>query len=170
MDVTDVIEHRIEVREYADEPVDTSIKRAVLNAGRLAPSGKNHQHWRFILIDTPDRIQRLADISTSGQWVEDAAFAVVVLTDPTYPYNGIDAGRAITHMQFQAWTDGVGSCIYTGYDETEMRTFLEAPEAYDVTAVIGFGYPPGEIKGVKRRRPLSDIAFRERFGNAAFEE
>lgn len=168
MDVTEVIENRIEIREYADEPVAPSIKRAVLKAGRLAPSGKNHQHWRFILIDEPERIQRLADISTSGQWVEDAAFAVVVLTD--YQFGGIDAGRAITHMQFQAWTDGVGSCIYTGYDDAEMRIFLDAPDDYDVTAVIGFGYPAMEVEGIKRRRPLSEIAFRERFGQPAFEE
>lgn len=164
MDVTEAIEHRLEVRDYADEPVDEATKREALEAARLAPSGKNHQHWRFVLVDDPDDVERLADLSTTGGWVADAAFAVVVLTDPSLSYHHIDAGRAITHMQFAAWVDGVGSCIYTGFDEAGVREFLGVPDEYAVTAVVGFGYPAGSGRGRKSRRPLAEVAFRGRFG------
>ncbi|MEF8831623.1 MAG: nitroreductase family protein, partial [Halobacteriales archaeon] len=137
-----------------------------LDAGRLAPSGKNLQHWRFVLLDDSDDVERLADLSTTGGWVEDADFAVVVLTDPTYGYHQIDAGRAITHMQFRAWVDGVGSCIYTGYDESDLRAFLGAPDTLDVTAVVGFGYPADGGAGTKGRAPLGEVAFDGRFGES----
>lgn len=164
MDVTEAIDHRLEVREYDDRPVADEVKRAVLDAGRKAPSGKNTQHWRFLLVDDPGDVRALADHSPSGGWVADAAFAVVVCTDPDYAYHRLDAGRAITHMQFRAWVDGVGSCIYTGVDD-DGRAHFDIPEEYAVVAVVGFGYPAGSGRGRKRRKPLGEVAFRGRFGD-----
>lgn len=163
MDVSEAIETRIEVRSYRDEPVDGDIQRDILNAGRLAPSGRNLQHWRFVLVADDDRLEGLAERSPTGGWVADAAFAVVVCTDPSYEYHGIDAGRAVTHMQLAAWERGVGSCLYT-VDDVAAREFLEVPDDYDLTLVAAFGYPESEIRGIKDRKPLSDVAFSERFG------
>lgn len=164
MEITEAVKHRVEVREYADRPVEEDAKRAILDAARLAPSGKNSQHWRFLLVDDADDVQRLADLSTTGGWVGDAAFAVVVLTDPGYPYHELDAGRAITHAQFAAFDRGIGSCIYTGLDDAGMRDEFGIPDEYAVTAVVGFGYPEGSGEGRKRRRALGEVAFRGRFG------
>lgn len=166
MDVTEAIEHRLEVREYADEPVGEEVKHEVLEAARLAPSGKNRQHWRFVLVDDPDDLAELAARSTTGGWVEDAAFAVVVLTDPALSYHELDAGRAITHMQLAAWTAGVGSCIFTGFDEDAVRDLFDVPDGYAVSAVVGFGYPVGPGRGRKSRRPIEAVAFRDRFGKS----
>jgi len=163
MDVSDAIETRIEVRTYRDEPVEDDIQRDILNAGRLAPSGRNLQHWRFVLLSEEDRLDGLAERSPTGGWVADAAFAVVVCTDPSYEYHDIDAGRAVTHMQLAAWEQGVASCIYT-VDSVDAREFLGIPDDYDLTLVAAFGYPEGEVRGIKDRKPLEDVAFSERFG------
>ena len=169
MDVSKAIESRIEIRDYAEESVDDETKRAVLNAARLAPSGKNLQHWEFVLLDDPDDVERLADVSTTGGWVRDADFAVVVLTDPSYGYHEIDAGRAVTQMQFEAWNRGVGSCIYTGFDEPGMQEFLGYPEDLQPTLVCGFGYPTRPVEafqGHKDRLPLEKIGHHGRYGTA----
>lgn len=161
MDVADVVETRLEIREFTDEPVEDRTRRAILDAGRLAPSGKNTQHWRFVLVSGDD-LTELADRSPTGGWVAGADFAVAICTDPTYPYNGIDAGRAATHMQLVAWEDGVGSCLYTtGEDAADL---LAVPEEYELTAVLGFGYPTREVEGQKEREPLESVAFGGRFG------
>lgn len=89
---------------------------------------------------------------------------MVVLTDPDYPPHESDAGRAITHMQFAAFDRGVGSCLYTGFDETGMRAFLAVPDEYAVTAVVGFGKPAGPLRGRKERDPLGEIASRGTVG------
>lgn len=166
MDVSDAIDTRLEVRSYADEPVDDEVKRAVLDAGRLAASGKNSQHWRFVLVDEPERLEELADASSTGGWVAGADFAVAVCTDPSYTYAGIDAGRAVTHMQLLAWERGVGSCIYTldARDTPDARELLGVPDEYDLTLIAGFGYPDREIEGVKSREPLERVASGETFG------
>lgn len=168
MDVSDAIETRLELRDYTDKLVDVETIRRILNAARLAPSGKNVQHWAFILVDKSDGIAQLARISTSGQWIREADFAVVILTDPAYGYHEIDAGRAVTYMQFEAWNQGVGSCIYTGFDDDRMREFLEYPADLVATLVAGFGHPsrPGEtFSGRKDRASLAELVHHGTYGN-----
>jgi len=168
MDVTEAIATRLELKEYADEPVDAGTKRAILDAARLAPSGQNRQHWRFILLDDPDDLDRLAELSPSGQWIRGVDFAVLVLTDPTYRPHELDAGRTVTHMQLEAWHRGVGSRIYTGVDEAAARDWLGYPEDREVTLVVGFGRPTRPVasfQGRKDRQPLEDVAFHGAYGH-----
>lgn len=162
MDVEEAIETRLEIREYADESVDDETKREILDAGRLAPSGRNLQHWRFVLVDDEERLEALAEASPSGSWIAGADFAVAICTD--YKHGGIDAGRAVTHMQLLAWQRGVGSCIYT-VDDPSAYELLEIPDEYDLTLVAGFGYPTDEVQGMKDREPLSDVTFHGAFGS-----
>ncbi|MFW5919335.1 MAG: nitroreductase family protein [archaeon] len=164
MTIDDAISHRIEVRDFSDDPVDPEVRHAVLDAGRLAPSGKNTQHWRFVLVTDEGDLAQLAELSTSGTWIEGADFAVVVTTDPSYHYHELDAGRAITHMQFAAFDRAVGSCIYTGYDDEGMHEFLDVPDDRTIVAVVGFGRPVDGLRGRKRRQSLSDVAYADRFG------
>lgn len=168
MDVTDAVETRLEVREYREEPVDDATKRRILDAGRLASSGSNRQHWRFLLLDDDADVERLAELSPSGSWVAGADFAVVILTDADYGPRGIDAGRALTYMQLVGWAAGIGSCLYT-VDNPALREFLEIPDAFELTAVLGFGYPTFDVdavRGEKDREPLDEIAYCGRFGGA----
>lgn len=167
MDVSEAIKTRLEVREYAGDSIDDDVKRAILDAGRLAPSGKNLQHWAFLLVDDSESIPRLAELSTSGRWVRDAAFAIVVLTNPSYDYHEIDAGRAVTHMQLEAWNRGVGSCIYTGFDEDGLREFLGYPDGLTATLVASFGRPIRPLEtfvGDKDRAPLEELVHHDRYG------
>ncbi|MFB6109798.1 MAG: nitroreductase family protein [Halodesulfurarchaeum sp.] len=169
MDVFEAIETRVEISEFADTQVSEEEKRRVLDAGRLAPSGRNLQHWEFILLDDSDDLERLGELSPSGGWVGDADFAVVVCTDPQYGFNDIDAGRAVTHMQLAAWEAGIGSRIYT-VDRPEVTDFLEIPDDLDLTLVAGFGYPMREIEGIKDRKPLEEVASRGRYGRPLDEQ
>ncbi|MEM0441293.1 MAG: nitroreductase family protein [Candidatus Caldarchaeum sp.] len=159
MDVFEAIRTRLEIRNYVPAPVPRETILEILEAARLSPTGMNTQHWRFIVVDNPDELKELADMSTSGKWVAEAAFAVIVLTSPKYPWHQLDAGRAITHMQLAAWNRGVGSCIYTGFDEKAMRRKFNIPENYAISCVVGFGYPQKQIKGKKRRIPLEATVY-----------
>lgn len=165
MDVFEAIETRLEIKSFADERVDEGLKRTVLDAGRLAPSGSNLQHWEFILVDDPPDLDRLGELSPSGGWIAGADFGVVICTDPQYDFNELDAGRAVTHMQLAAWEAGVGSRIYT-VDRPEVKEFLEIPDDVDLTLVAGFGYPEHEIRGVKDRKPLEEVVSHGRYGRA----
>lgn len=167
MDVTDAIRTRLDIREFADEPVDAATKRAILDAGRLASSGRNLQHWAFLLVDDPEQIAHLASISTTGSWVGNADFAVLLLTDPQYDFNEIDAGRAVTYMQLAAWEAGVASRIYTQDDESPMAEAFDYPADLTLTLVVGFGYPTRPVEsfeGKKDRVSLEAVVHHGTYG------
>jgi nitroreductase len=170
MEVLDAIRTRLEVNEFDGRHVPEEVKREILDAARLAPSAMNRQRWRFVLLDSPESLKKLAEISTTGQWISRADFAIVVLIDSKDRFGMFDAGKAITHMQLAAWTKGVGSRNYTGYDETKVKELIGAPAEMAVAAVVGFGYPAKKIIGRKNRLPLEQVAFHERFGKSIDEE
>lgn len=162
MEHPDAIGRRLEVREYADDPVEDDAVRAVVDAARLAPSSKNRQDWHFLVVDG-ERLADLAAVSPTGGWIADAAFAVVVLTGD-YPSHGVDVGRAVTHMQFEAYEHGLGSCIYTGLADGAAAEEFDVPDEYVVGAILGVGQPAGRAEGRKDRRPFDEVISRNRFG------
>ncbi len=166
MDAYDAVITKLDVKEYASKPVPKDVKLKTLEAARRTGSGINAQHWRFILVEDPKNIQQLAQDSTSGQWVRGANFAVIVLTDPKLGFHLIDAGRVVQDMQVAAWSFGVASRLYTGFDGGKMRRDYGIPSNLEVSVIVGFGYPAKKITGKKKnRRPLEEIVYLEKYGN-----
>jgi nitroreductase len=165
MDATEAVRTKLDMREFASKPVPAKIKLAVLEAARLTQSGTNSQHWRFVLVQKPENLEMMADDSLSGKWVAGASFAVIVCTDPTKGYHMIDAGRATQDMQLTAWDHGVASGVFTEVKPVEFKKDFGVPDDLSATIVVGFGYPQRKLHGRKSRKPLSEVAFLERFGN-----
>ncbi|MGH2639663.1 MAG: nitroreductase family protein [Rhabdochlamydiaceae bacterium] len=137
-----------------------------MQAARLTASGLNTQHWRFILIQDRKALEQLALDSTSGKWVANCDFAIIVLTDPKLFYHTIDAGRVLQDMQLAAWNYGVASRVFTGVNIESMRRDYGIPAEFSPTVIAGFGYPARKITGRRKaRKPLEELAFIERFGN-----
>ena len=164
MDAYESIATKLDVREFSSRAVPAEIKRKVLEAARLTQSGNNLQHWRFILVEGKENLKRLAGDSTSGRWVAGAEFAVIVLTNPKYPFHLLDAGRATQDMQLAAWNYGVASGIFTGIDRRALARDFGIPEELNPSVVISFGYPVKRIIGKKDRKPLAELAFQEKYG------
>jgi nitroreductase len=153
MDTYEAITKKLDVRDFASEQVGRDIKRKILEAARLTASSMNKQHWRFILVQEPANLKKLAADSTTGKWVERANFAIIILTDPKVH------GHSIA-----AWNFGVASGIYLGVNEAALRKDFGIPQDLEISALLGFGYPKNKILGKKDRKPLEEIAFSERYG------
>jgi nitroreductase len=164
MDTFDCIATKLDVREFDKKTVPAEVRLKILEAARLTGSGNNKQHWRFILVHTTASLKTLAEDSTSGSWVRNANFAVIVLTEERYGFHLIDAGRAAQDMMLTAWNSGVVSCIYTGVSAEKLRKDFLIPKELKPSVVVGFGYPAKKLKGKKDRKPISEIAFLEKFG------
>jgi nitroreductase len=165
MDIYTSIATKLDVREFTSKTVPADVKLKILEAARLTGSGINSQHWRFILVQGPDQLKRLAEDSTTGAWVERANFAVIVLTNPRYPFHLIDAGRAVQDMQLSAWNFGVASGVYTGVRDDAIREHFNIPRELNPSIIVGFGYSVKKIVGKKNRKPLSDLVFLGKYGN-----
>lgn len=166
MDAYECVATKLDIRKFSSRSVPAELKLKILEAARLTSSGINSQHWRFILVQQPDSLKNLARDSEWGKWVDEANFAVIVLTDPKYAFHEIDAGRVIQDMQLTAWNEGVVSCIYTGIKIKEVQKDFTVPKELKPAVVVGFGYPAQKVTGRKKNRlPLKELAFLERFGN-----
>jgi nitroreductase len=171
MNTTEAVKTKLDVREFSPRPVPNSVKADVLEAARLTQSGSNSQHWRFIFVQDPKNLRRMADDSISGKWIAGANFAVIVCTDPSKSYHMIDAGRAAQDMQLTAWDHGVVSCVFTGIRDAEFRRDFGIPAGLTPAIVVGFGYPLKTFSGRKKdRRPLTEVAFLETYGSRLGDE
>jgi nitroreductase/NAD-dependent dihydropyrimidine dehydrogenase PreA subunit len=54
-----LIRERRSVRNYTPQPVPKEILERILDAGRYAPTGSNSQNVRYIMLTSPDQIERL---------------------------------------------------------------------------------------------------------------
>ncbi len=165
MDTQKTILTKLDVRQFDSKKVPAEVKLKVLEAARASGTGVNRQHWRFILVQDKESITRLSEDSTSGGWVAGANFAVIILADPKLGYHLIDSGRAIQNIQLAAWDQGVISGLYTGFKEERMRKDFAIPNDLKPTVVVGFGYPVKKIIGKKKRMPLTELAFVDKYGN-----
>ena len=70
-------------------------------------------------------------------------------------------------MQLTAWNQGVGSGLFTGIKEAELRKDFEIPKALNPTVMVGFGYPVRKLTGKRKNRlPLNELIYHEKYGNS----
>jgi nitroreductase len=162
MDVFEAIRTLLAVREYEPRPVPEETVTRILEAGRLAGSSGNKQPWHFVVVQEPDTLRQLAAAVSSGPYIAGAPLAIVVVVERK---RVADGGRAIQNMLLAAWGEGVGG-NWVGFGEMkEVKNLLGIPDELDVLATLPFGYPAQPVgKGEKKRKPLSEIAHRERWG------
>lgn len=165
MDAFDCVATKVEVRMFSGARVPADAKSKILEAARLTGSSSNSQHWRFIIVQDRTNLKRLADDSTTGSWAAGADYATIILTNPRVPGYSIDGGRVLQDMQLAAWNMGIGSGIFTGVKKDKLRKDFGIPQELEITAVACFGYPKMRVTGKKKnRKPASEIAFGEKFG------
>ena len=166
MEVFDAVGTVLAVRQYQDKPVPPEIVRRIVEAARLTGSSMNRQPWHFIVVENRDTLQQLGALAKTGPYIAQAALAIVVAIERT-TFSVSDGSRAIQSMILTAWADGVGSnwVGFRGLDE--VKSLLRIPDELEILAIIPFGYPARRIgKGKKKRKSISEVAHRERFGQS----
>ena len=54
MDVMEAIKNRYSCRNYQSMPIEADKLDTLIEAARLAPSARNIQDWRFIIVTDPE--------------------------------------------------------------------------------------------------------------------
>ncbi len=165
MDVYKVVKTMLAVRDYTERPIADETLHRILEAGRLTASRKNLQPWHFVVVRDRVLLAQLADLTPSGDYIREAALAIVVLLENDRPVTRTDGARAVQSMMLVAWGEGVGSNWVGWLKREEIKELLNAPADYYLLTVLPFGYPAQRIGlGKKSRRALSEIAHAERYG------
>ena len=163
MEVFEAVRTVLAVRQYQDKPIPDEVVRQIVEAGRLTASGGNGQPWHFIVVQDKETLRKLGSLVSTGRYIPQAPLAIVIAIEPGRI--GIsDGSRAIQSMMLTAWAQGIGS-NWTGFDDLkQVNPVLGIPQEIEILAVVPFGYPAATIgKGRKNRKPLSEVAHRERW-------
>jgi nitroreductase len=161
------IESRASVREYTDQPVPEEQLAGILEAGRLAPSAKNRQSWRFIVIEDQELRAKVADAAFGQEYVAQAPVIIALCTTNieyrmpngqlSYP---IDLSIAASFMTLQAEHEGLGSCMVTTFREEEVKSLLTVPYSMRVVMLLTVGHPRGKPRR-GHRLPIDRIVSHE---------
>jgi nitroreductase len=167
--VLEAILNRRSVRKYSPEALRPEQIRSILEAGRWAPSGKNLQPWRFVVVGDSGLKEKLSRLTRYGPVVAQAGAVIAVFLDHDSSYDRLKdlqaIGACIQNMLLAAHSLGLGACWQgeiLGQRE-EVERLLEVPPAYELMALVTVGLPEGAGKRSSRRR-LEELAWWERYG------
>jgi len=168
MDIYEAIEKRYSVREYQDKPIEEEKLQRVLNAGRLAPSGRNRQEWKFVVVRDPELRRSIAKAADQAFLASaPVIIAVVGLTPDSVmhckvPADPVDCAIAIDHMTLAAVAEELGTCWIGHFDQDSCCALLDVPSSAKIIELLALGYPAVEA-GTKKRKPAEAIICYERF-------
>jgi nitroreductase len=169
MNVFDAIKQRRSIRSYQDKHIEEDKLLRVLEAGRLAPSAKNLQEWRYVIVKDKDLRKKVAVAANNQYFIAEAPVIIVgcatmadyVLTCGQ-PAHSIDLAISMDHMTLQAVEEGLGTCWIGAFKEDEVKKVLNIPPEMRVVEIMPLGYPKF-IPDPKPRKKLEEIVFHDKY-------
>jgi nitroreductase len=174
------------VRRFTAREVDDALVERLLAAATRAPSARNVQPWRFIVVrdhETKRRMGAMFD-ELGGQlygasapdrtpW-QDVPVLIVVCSE--YAFGTTESGiaalgasiyPAVQNLLLAAQAAGLGAVLTTRWKarEAELRPLLGLPDSMAVHAIVPMGWPDRRY-GRNHRRPVAEMTSRERHGEA----
>jgi nitroreductase len=158
VNVYEAMMKRRTIRRFEDKPVPYEVLVKCVDAGRLAPSGKNKQPWEYIIVDDKQLLPELFDNiggsvklppEQGGPRPENTPKAyTIILIDKSLELIAnqrrmvlYDVGIAAENIILTALEEGIGCCPVLSFNEDGIKKALDIPEGYDVGLVIAMGYP-----------------------------
>lgn len=160
----DIIKSRRSVRKFQNTPVEEDKIIELIDCARLAPSARNLQPWKFVVVTDRETLDTLAELLDTGRFVSEAPLCIVVFCQDT-KYFLEDGCAATVNILLAAEALGLGACWIAGdkkaYREA-VQKLLGAPENCRLVSLIAAGYPEG-LPGTKQKKKLEEVICRERF-------
>lgn len=163
MDVMTALGERRSVRAYQEREVEQDKLDRVLEAGRLAPSARNLQEWKFVVVRDPELRLALGEAANGQKFVGQAPVVIVACATETHhvmpcglPTFQIDVAIAITNMTLQAVAEGLGTCWIGAFKPEEVKRLLSIPEEVCIVELLPLGYP-AHPPSPKARKALAEI-------------
>ncbi len=169
MNVFDAIKLRRSIRGFEDRPIEEEKLLRVLEAGRMAPSAKNRQEWRYVVVKDKELRRKIAVASNNQYFIAEAPVVIVgCATMVDYVLSGgqpaytIDVAISMDHISLQAVEEGLGTCWIGAFKEDEVKRILNIPQEMRVVEIMPLGYPKF-LPDPEPRKKLQEIVFYDKY-------
>jgi nitroreductase len=168
MDVSEAIRNRYSCRQYQDKPLEQDKLAAVLEAARQAPSAKNLQDWRLVVVTDKQTKTKLAVAANNQTFLEGAGAIIVACTVSDHvmrcgqAVGPIDVAIALEHICLQATELGLATCWIGSFYADKVKPIVGIPDNVTVIELMALGYPADAPKE-HRREPIDRIASFEKW-------
>ncbi len=152
----DLVEKRRSIRKFTDEKVSEEDLREILTIALHAPTAKNRNPVRYIVIKDKKRLEDLSNFKVnSAKFLAGADVAIAIVTDSEIApnTNHQDASIAATYILLAAadldlgatWANVTDSKHESGIPAQEfLHEFFNLEDKFDVECIIGIGHPAEE--------------------------
>jgi len=132
-----VVDRRVSVRSFKDDPVSDDALTNCLRVARLAPSAGNLQAYQVVVVRNRDQREAVARAALHQTWIADAPAILVFLADPDrsgrkyrergrYLYAVQDATIAAAYTQLALEAAGLSSCWVGAFHEEAVASAVGA--------------------------------------------
>jgi len=163
----DLVKLRKSVRAFVPgKEIDTKTLNKILDAARLAPSAKNLQEWKFIVVRDKNTLSKLVPACKGQGFVGESAVLIAGCADKTdytmtcgqYAYT-VDLAISLEHMVLMAAELGIGSCWIGAFYEDKVKEILGIPSNVRIVNMLILGYPTHDLSKIvtTTRKELDEI-------------
>lgn len=172
MEFLELAKKRCSTRNYTSHKVELEKLEKILEAARVAPTGKNSQAFKLLVIQSEEGLTKLADAANFYH----APLAIITIADMANTWqrsfdgkiiSDIDASIVSTHMILQATELGLASLWICRFKPDVIKAAFNLPDGYEPVNLTVFGYPGELLKSSERhstdRKPIEELIVNEKF-------
>ncbi len=168
MTVFEAIRNRYSCRKYDDRPIEQDKLDRIVEAVRLAPSAKNLQDWRLVIVRDRETRVKLAAAANDQKFLEDAGAVIIACSNSDHVMRcgqaiaPIDVAIALEHVCLQATELGLATCWIGSFYPDKVRPIVGIPDDVVIIELMALGYPADTQKEPKRE-PADNIVCYEKW-------
>ncbi len=173
MDLLELMKERYSCRSFSTKEVENEKIQKILEAARSAPTARNFQPQRILVLNKKEQLEKL-NICTQYGW--NAPIIMILFYDKSVSYKrdkydgkefgDIDVSIVTTHMMLEAQSLGLGTTWIGSFDSKKLVEVYEVPENLIPVAILPVGYPSQEARPSRlhlQRNEISQFTYWNKF-------
>lgn len=172
MNFLELAKNRYSCRSFMDKPVEQEKLNLILEAGKVAPTARNIQPQRILVITDKEKLEKLNQCTKYG-W--NAPVIMIICYDKNVVYHRlyddmdfgfIDSSIVTTQMMLEIQDLGLGTTWIGAFDPEKIREVYNIPKNYEIVALLPVGYPGDDAHPSKLhedRKPIEETVFYNKF-------